>query len=157
MGKNSSQRVSPILSAVYAVVAFLLEVGLLFAAALAAIAFIPWPTVPAILVVVIPLLVIWAIFFSPKATVKFRLRTRMLLIHLIYLGGAYTLWLSIDHAFTDQSQNWAIAMLALTGISAILVLATGGQAVPHDRTPKAAKQSVQRDNSSAPKGRRAAR
>lgn len=157
MGKNSSQRVSPILSAVYAVVAFLLEVGLLFAAALAAIAFIDWPTVPAILVVVIPLLIIWAIFFSPKAAIKLRLRTRMFLIHLIYLGGAYTLWLSIDHAFTDQSQNWAIAMLALTGISAILVLATGGLAVPHDRTPKAVQQAAAPERSGAPRGRRAAR
>ncbi|TAP26916.1 DUF2568 domain-containing protein [Arthrobacter sp. S41] len=157
MGKNSSQRVSPVLSAIYAVVAFLLEVGLLFAAALAAIAFIPWPIIPAILVVVIPLLILWGIFFSPKAVVKFRLRTRMLLIHLIYIGGAYTLWLSVDHSFYEQSQIWAIAMLALTGISAILVVATGGYAVPHDRTPKQAQPLPQAESSGAPKGRRAAR
>ncbi|CBT75433.1 MAG TPA: DUF2568 domain-containing protein [Glutamicibacter sp.] len=157
MGKNSSQRVSPFLSAIYAVVAFLLEVGLLFAAALAAIAFIDLPTIPAILVVVIPLLVVWAIFFSPKAVVKLRLRTRLLLIHIIYLVGAYVLWLSVDHSFYDQSQIWAIAMLALTAISAILVIATGGYVVPHDRTKKPPKQAPSRASSGAPKGRRAAR
>ncbi|KSU64783.1 DUF2568 domain-containing protein [Arthrobacter sp. NIO-1057] len=157
MGKKSSQRVSPFLTGIYAVVAFLLEVGLLFAAALAAIAFIPWPTILAILTVVIPLLVIWAIFFSPKAVVKLRLRTRILLIHLIYLVGAYVLWLSVDHSFYAQSQIWAIAMLCLTGISAILVLATGGFVVPHDRTPKPIKRAPNRQATGAPKGRRAAR
>lgn len=156
MGRTSS-RVSPFLSAAYAVVAFLLEVGLLFAAALAAIAFIPWPTMLAILVVVIPLLAIWSVFFSAKAAVKLRLRTRMLLVHIIYLIGAYVLWLSVDHSFYDQSQIWAIAMLSLTGISAILVLATGGHAVPHDRTKKAARPVPDRVKTGAPKGRRAAR
>ena len=51
-------------------------------------AFIPWPTIPAILGVVIPLLILWSIFFSPKAVIKLRLRTRLLLIHIIYLIGA---------------------------------------------------------------------
>lgn len=157
MGKNSSQRVSPVLSASYAVVAFLAEVGLLFAAALAAIAFIPWPTIPSILVVVIPLLVIWSLFFSPKAKFKTRLRTRMLLIHIIYLIGAYVLWLSVDHSFHDQSQLWAIGMLSLTGISAILVLASGGLAVPHDRTKPEPVKPVVQAKSEAPRGRRAAR
>ena len=157
MGKKCSQRVSPFLSGIYAVVAFLLEVGLLFAAALAAIAFSPWPMILAILVVVIPLLVIWSLFFSPKAVVKLRLRTRVLLIHIIYLIGAYVLWLSVDHSFYDQSQIWAIAMLSLTGISAILVLATGGYVVPHDRTPKPVKPAPNRQATGAPKGRRAAR
>ncbi|MBM7768075.1 DUF2568 domain-containing protein [Glutamicibacter nicotianae] len=157
MGKKSSQRVSPFLSATYAAVAFLLEVGLLFAAALAAIAFIPWPTIPAILVVVIPLLILWSIFFSPKAVIKLRLRTRLLLIHIIYLIGAYVLWLSVDHSFYDQSQIWAIGMLSLTGISAILVLATGGYVVPHDRTKKPERPLPNRARTGAPKGRRAAR
>ncbi|WP_181150454.1 MULTISPECIES: DUF2568 domain-containing protein [unclassified Arthrobacter] len=140
-------------------IAFLLEVGLLFAAALAAIAFIPWPTIPAILVVVVPLLIIWALFFSPKAKFRLRLRTRLMLIHLIYLVGAYVLWLSVDHSFTDQSQIWAIAMLSLTGISAILILATGGYVVPHDREKRApvAPQPAQDAKRSQNRGRRAAR
>ncbi|UYQ78650.1 DUF2568 domain-containing protein [Glutamicibacter sp. JL.03c] len=157
MGKKDSQRVSPFLSGIYAMVAFLLEVGLLFAAALAAIAFIPWPMILAILVVVIPLLLIWSLFFSPKAVIRLRLRTRVLLVHLIYLIGAYVLWLSVDHSFYDQSQIWAIAMLSLTGISAILILATGGYVVPHDRTPKPVKPAPSRHATGAPKGRRAAR
>ncbi|MGO2051608.1 DUF2568 domain-containing protein [Glutamicibacter sp. 287] len=159
MGKNGSQRVSPVISALYAVVAFLLEVGLLFAAALAAIAFIPWPTIPSILVVVVPLLIIWALFFSPKAKFRLRLRTRLMLIHLFYLVGAYVLWLSVDHSFTDQSQIWAIAMLSLTGISAILILATGGYVVPHDREKRgpATPPPVQDAKRSQNRGRRAAR
>ena len=168
MGKSNTQKVSPILSSLYAAVAFLLEVGLLFAAALAAIAYVPWPTIPAILVVVVPLLALWAVFFSPKAVVKLRLRTRLTLIHLIYLVGSYVLWLSIDRSFTEQSQIWAIAMLVLTGVSAILILATGGYVVPHDRTkpqpsPRPQPQPVgartaQSGQSPAPaRGRRAAR
>ncbi|MFJ2618135.1 DUF2568 domain-containing protein [Glutamicibacter sp. NPDC087344] len=152
---------SPILASLYAAVAFLLEVGLLFAAALAAIAYVPWPTIPAILVVVVPLLVLWSLFFSPKAVVKLRLRTRLTLIHLIYLVGSYVLWLSIDRSFTEQSQIWAIAMLAFTGLSAILILATGGYVVPHDRTKREPQLvPAARQDSSAPqpaRGRRAAR
>ncbi|WP_313812238.1 DUF2568 domain-containing protein [Glutamicibacter sp.] len=155
MGKNGATQVSPILKSLYAAVAFLLEVGLLFAAALAAIAFVPLPMIVAILVVVVPLLVIWSVFFSPKAVIKLRLRTRIVLIHLIYLVGSYTLWLSVDHSFTDQSQIWAIAMLALTGISAILILATGGYVVPHDRT-KPQELIVDNEKTSS-RGRRAAR
>lgn len=156
MGKSGSKQVSPILTSLYAAVAFLLEVGLLFAAALVAIAYIPLPTIVAVLVVVVPLLVIWAVCFSPKAALKLRLRTRLVAIHLIYLVGAYAMWLSIDHVFTDQSQIWAVAMLGLTGISAILILATGGYAVPHDRTPAVAK-SAKKEARTAPRGRRAAR
>jgi len=155
MGKGGSTQVSPIVRSLYAAVAFLLEVGLLFAAALAAIAFIPLPMIIAILIVVVPLLVIWSVFFSPKAVVKLRLRTRIVLIHLIYLAGAYTLWLSVDHSFTDQSQIWAIAMLILTGTSAILILATGGYVVPHDRS-KPQLQVVESQRPAA-RGRRAAR
>ena len=159
MGKNGSQRVSPAISAIYAVIAFLLEVGLIFAAALAAIAFVPWPTIPSILVVVVPLLIIWALFFSPKAKFRLRLRIRLGLLHLIYLVGAYVLWLSVDHSFTDQSQIWAIAMLALTGLSAILVLATGGYVVPHDREKRTTQPPGQSKDAArnAPRGRRAAR
>ena len=165
MGKSNTQKVSPILSSLYAAVAFLLEVGLLFAAALAAIAYVPWPIIPAMLVVVVPLLALWSVFFSPKAVVKLRLRTRLSLIHLIYLIGSYVLWLSIDRSFTEQSQIWAIAMLVLTGVSAILILATGGYVVPHDRTkplPKPQPQPLpvgaQPAQSPAPaRGRRAAR
>ena len=161
MGKTNSQKVSPVVSAIYATVAFFLEVGLLFAAILAAIAYVPLPMLPAILIVVIPLLLIWSLFFSPKAVVRLRLRFRIVLMHLIYLAGAYALWLSVDHSFADQSQYWAIGMLVLTAISAILILATKGYAVPHRRGAEArrpaARQTQKPKDRQAPKGRRAAR
>ncbi|GAB3621118.1 hypothetical protein GCM10027417_23790 [Glutamicibacter endophyticus] len=162
MSELSSPRVSPAVSALYAVVAFLLEVGLLFGAAMAAMAFLPWPRLVSAIVVVVPLLVIWGLLISPKAVVRLRLRTRIILMHLIYLVGAYVLWLSVDHYFVNQNQIWAIIMLVLTGLSALLVLATRGYVVPHRRDKRSAPvvetpNDAETKPRSAPRGRRAAR
>jgi len=169
MGNEKSSRVSPGVSAAYAAVSFILEVGLLVAAGFAALVFLPWPPLVAVLVVLVPLLVIWSLLLSPKAKIRLRLRTRMTLIHLIYLVGSYTLWLSIARTGETQYLFWPALMLGLTALSLVLVLITGGKAVPHLRgsrqipvaathdAPQTVGASTAAPEASRPRGRRAAR
>lgn len=158
MGIGKTSRVSPGISAAYATVSFILEVGLLVAAGFTAMTFLPWPPVLAILVVVIPLLAIWALALSPKAKVRWRLRTRVILIHLAYLIGSYALWLSIAHTGATQYLFWPAIMLGLSAVSIVLVLSTRGRVVPHPRPLPGGPAPVQAEElRERPRGRRAAR
>ncbi|WP_279402562.1 hypothetical protein, partial [Arthrobacter sp. JCM 19049] len=74
-----------------------------------------------------------ALALSPKAKVRWRLRTRVILIHLAYLIGSYALWLSIAHTGATQYLFWPAIMLGLSAVSIVLVLSTRGRVVPHPR------------------------
>lgn len=159
MGMKKSSQVSPGLSAAYATVSFILEVGLLVAAGFTALTFLPLAPLPAALVVILPLLVIWSLVLSAKAKVRLRLRTRLALIHLVYLAGSYALWLSIAHTGSTQYLFWPAIMLGLTVLSLVLVLATRGRVVPHPRAERkalAAAQAEQDRQAAAAEARRAA-
>lgn len=160
MGMKKTSQVSAGLSASYAGVSFTLEVGLLVAVAFTALTFLNFAPIVSVLIVVIPLLVLWSLLLSPKAVVKLRLRTRLVLIHLIYLLGCYTLWLSIAHTGFTQYLFWPAVMLGLTLLSIVLVLLSKGKVVPHPREERKALARAERTtiaSDARPRGRRAAR
>ncbi|MCW4467013.1 DUF2568 domain-containing protein [Glutamicibacter sp. MNS18] len=169
MGMKKSSQVSPGLTATYATVSFILEVGLLVAAGFTALTYLPFAPLVSALIVVIPLLLIWSLVLSPKARVRLRLRTRLVLIHLVYVAGSYALWLSIAHNGSTQYLFWPAIMLGLGVLSMLLVLVTGGRIVPHPRAERKAMSTATVGNadganshagsgpSTRPRGRRAAR
>lgn len=160
MGMKKSSQVSSGLLATYAAVSFTLEVGLLVAAGFAALTFLNFAPIVSALIIVIPLLLLWSLLLSPKAVVKLRLRTRLVLIHLVYVIGAYVLWLSIAHTGYTQYLFWPAVMLGLTVLSVVLIFLSKGRVVPHPRAErKAEAESRKARNLTAakPSGRRAAR
>lgn len=142
MGMKKSSQVPSGFVATYATVSFILEVGLLVAAGFTALTYLPFAPLISALIVVIPMLLIWSLVLSPKAKVSLRLRTRVLLIHLIYIAGSYTLWLSIAHSGFTQYLFWPAIMLGLSLLSIILVLVTRGRVVPHPRAERKAQAAA---------------
>ena len=129
-------------------VSFVLEVALLGAGALWALGALPLAPVVAVLATVIPLMVFWGLFMSPKARYRVSPVPHALLSHSLFAAGAVLLVVAGQPAL-------AIAMGALTVVSVVLTLLVRGQ----DSAGNAGKpgQAAKRRRKSKGSGRRAAR
>ncbi len=129
-------------------VSFVLEVALLGAGALWALGALPLAPVVAVLATVIPLMVFWGLFMSPKARYRVSPVPHALLSHALFAAGAVLLVVAGQPAL-------AIAMGALTVVSIVLTLLVRGQ----DSAGNAGKpgQAAKRRRKSKGSGRRAAR
>ncbi|MFF5793710.1 DUF2568 domain-containing protein [Paeniglutamicibacter sp. NPDC012692] len=125
-------------------VSFVLEVALLGAGALWALGALSLAPVVAVLVTVIPLMVFWGLFMSPKARFRVSPVPHALLSHALFAAGTVLLVVAGHPAL-------AIAMGALTAVSIVLTLLARGQ----DSVGNAA--AAKRRRKSKGSGRRAAR
>lgn len=102
-------------------VSFVLEVALLGAAALGAMWAMPQLNpVVAVAIVVIPLMVFWGLFMSPKASFRIASVMHAVLAHALFIGGSLLLLVAGQPIL-------AIVMGTLTAVSLGLTLFVGGQ------------------------------
>ncbi|MFB0833278.1 YrdB family protein [Arthrobacter halodurans] len=123
-----------------AVLAFVLEVGLLCAAGLWAIEFLPLPPFAAAAAVALPLLVFWGLFMAPRARLRIRWPAHPFVAHGLFATGAVLL-----HLVDRPVPGWI--MLCLTLLSGYL-------AWRHRRAPRAHGAGAMRHRPDAPEGRR---
>jgi hypothetical protein len=104
------------------VVSFILEVALLGALGIWGLVVLPLNTAMSLIVTVVPLLVFWAVFMSPKASLRLPQPYHAILAHLLFATGAGLL------AIAGQPVL-AVCMGVLTAISLALTVAVRGQNV----------------------------
>lgn len=101
-------------------VSFVLEVALLGAVAFGAMWALPQLNpIVAILVTVVPLMILWGLFMSPKASFRIASLMHAILSHALFVGGAVLLFLAGQPVL-------AIGMGVLTLLSLVLTLMVGG-------------------------------
>ena len=100
-------------------VSFVLEVALLGAVGLWAMGALPLEPVVSVLVTVVPLVIFWGVFMSPKAPFRLTAVPHALLAHLLFAGGTALL-------VAAGQPVLAIAMGALTVLSIVLTLLVRG-------------------------------
>ncbi|MBP2385376.1 YrdB family protein [Paeniglutamicibacter kerguelensis] len=132
------------------VVSFVLEVALLGAGALWALGALPLAPAAAVLVTVIPLMVFWGLFMSPKARFRVSPVPHALLSHALFAAGTVML------AVAGQPVL-AIAMGALTVASIVLTLLVRGRDSTVDAGKPGQVAAAKRRRKSKGSGRRAAR
>ncbi|MFJ6416869.1 DUF2568 domain-containing protein [Paeniglutamicibacter sp. NPDC091659] len=131
-------------------VSFVLEVALLGAGALWALGALPLAPVLAVLVTVIPLMVFWGLFMSPKARYRVSPVPHALLGHALFAAGAVLLVVAGQPAL-------AIAMGALTVVSVVLTMLVRGQDSAGNAGKPGHAAAAKRRRKSKGSGRRAAR
>ena len=131
-------------------VSFVLEVALLGAGALWALGALPLAPAVAVLVTVIPLMVFWGLFMSPKARFRVSPVPHALLSHALFAAGAVMLVVAGQPVL-------AIAMGALTVASIVLTLLVRGRDSTGDAGKPGQVAAAKRRRKSKGSGRRAAR
>ena len=104
------------------VVSFVLEVALLGALGIWGLVMLPLGPAMALIVTVVPLLVFWTVFMSPKASLRLPQPYHAVLAHLLFATGAGLL------AIAGQPVL-AVCMGVLTAISLALTVAVRGRNV----------------------------
>ncbi|WP_181149944.1 YrdB family protein [Arthrobacter sp. MYb227] len=132
-------------------VSFVLEVALLGAVAFGAMWALPHVNpIVAILVTVVPLMIFWGLFMSPKASFRIASVMHAVLAHVLFIGGGLLLFLAGQPIL-------AIAMGALTALSLGLTLVVGGQGVITEAVATRKAQAGGATGTGKGSGRRAAR
>ena len=104
------------------IVSFILEVALLGALGIWAMTMLPFSPVVSVIITVLPVFIFWALFMSPKATLRLAQPYHAVVAHLLFAAGAGLL------AIAGQSVL-ALCMGVLTAISLALTVAVSGQNV----------------------------
>ncbi|WP_411732033.1 YrdB family protein, partial [Paeniglutamicibacter sp.] len=104
------------------IVSFILEVALLGALGIWAMTMLPFSPVVAVIIGVLPVLVFWVLFMSPKANLRLPQPYHAVVAHLLFAAGSGLL------AIAGQSVL-ALCMGVLTAISLALTVAVSGQHV----------------------------
>ncbi len=110
------------------IVSFILEVALLGAVAIWGMAELPFSPAVAVIITVVPLVILWAVFMSPKASLRLPQPFHAVTAHVLFAVGAGLLALSGQPVL-------AICMGVLIAISLALTVAVRGQNVA-GRPPK---------------------
>lgn len=131
-------------------VSFVLEVAMLGAVAVGAMGALPLTPVVAVLVTVVPLMVFWGLFMSPKATFRLAPAVHTVLAHVLFAAGAVLLVLAGQPVL-------AVAMGVLTAVSLALTLLTRGRRGTPDAGSVPQQRAATRKRNSKGSGRRAAR
>lgn len=131
-------------------VSFVLEVAMLGAVAVWAMGALPLTPVVAVLVTVVPLMVFWGLFMSPKATFRLAPAVHTVLAHVLFAAGAVLLVLAGQPVL-------AVAMGVLTAVSLALTLLTRGRRDTPDAGSVPQQRAATRKRNSKGSGRRAAR
>lgn len=131
-------------------VSFVLEVAMLGAVAVWAMGALPLTPVVAVLVTVVPLMVFWGLFMSPKATFRLAPAVHTGLAHVLFAAGAVLLVLAGQPVL-------AVAMGVLTAVSLALTLLTRGRRDTPDAGSEPRQRATTRKRNSKGSGRRAAR
>ena len=109
-------------------VSFILEVALLGAVAIWGMAELPFSSAVAIIITVVPLVILWAVFMSPKASLRLPQPFHAVVAHVLFAIGAGLLALSGQPVL-------ALCMGVLIAVSLALTVAVRGQNVA-GRPPK---------------------
>lgn len=110
------------------IVSFILEVALLGAVAIWGMAELPLTPAVAVIITVVPVVILWAVFMSPKASLRLPQPFHAVTAHVLFAVGAGLLALSGQPVL-------AISMGVLIAISLALTVAVRGQNVA-GRPPK---------------------
>lgn len=147
---ESGVRVRTVASAALVGISFVLEVALLGACALWAMGALPLPPIAAVLVTVVPLMVFWGLFMSPRARYRVTPGLHTLLSHALFAGGAVLLLVA-------GQPGLAIGMGVLTVASAALTMLVRGKDSSADAGADDRSRGAKRPRKSKGSGRRAAR
>lgn len=132
-------------------VSFVLEVALLGAVAFGAMWALPQLNpIVAILVTVLPLMILWGLFMSPKASFRIASVMHAILAHTLFVGGSVLLFLAGQPVL-------GIGMGVLTLLSLVLTLMVGGQGAITEAMAARKAQAGGSPRTGKGSGRRAAR